>query len=162
MAIIYDGFNQDKISNISWALSYGCNAYENDGLITAFKWNGYTNPNGLGTCSINQWISCSSFILANDEYINGYRVFYGQGINGIHFMSTKNNLYKCGPLSHVNYNIDLCWVSYDKYYLSGFEWNADEILNAIRFQFTAIEESYNCIRQRNQNIFTKWSNYNVS
>ena len=93
---------------------------------------------------------CSPFTLDSDDYINGYNVRYCVNslnityINGITLYTHKGRILSCisnEVPSHVQSSGD---IIYSAGYLSGFYVVSGYVINAIAFQFTAINNTKNC------------------
>ena len=80
--------------------------------------------------------ACTPFELDDNDYINGYRVFYNEYILGLYFYTFKGDVYKCPDYLDRSDYIDSGKIVYHNYTLSGFIFEAEGIIDAIQFQFT--------------------------
>eukprot|EP01083_Nonionella_stella_P271828 921526_1 len=133
-------FNE-RIYHISWRVTCADCCIWNS--MTRFSWN--SGDITLGSCAATG-TACSPIDLASDVYINKYRAYWSSKMKGLWFQSSNNTNYKCGPFSsQYSYTKESGWVSYDGYYLSGFQWISGSVVNQLRFQFTSISDTYNCV-----------------
>eukprot|EP01084_Bolivina_argentea_P162090 282115_1 len=92
---------------------------------------------------------CASFWFDyNNDYINGYRIIYGQYIHGLIFYTMRGNAYECiaNFTDLVNGYNDTGNVYYNNSYLSGFYVNSGGVIDSIAFQLTSLKYNnhYEC------------------
>eukprot|EP01084_Bolivina_argentea_P123166 218283_1 len=125
--------NQDTIKGIkSWRVQNNSGSLQH--AITNLRFDGIDQT--FGSASGN---ACPSFILDDDDYINGFRVIYKQYVYGLIFHTMKGNSYECiGNKSLLHKYNDTGDIYYDNKYLSGFYVKSSDVINSISFQFTPL------------------------
>eukprot|EP01084_Bolivina_argentea_P023551 43941_1 len=139
----FNAINQGKINEIlSWTVY-------NDSSASIYKAIGNLNFKINQISFINSYfVSCKPFILDNNDYINGYRVIYKQHVYALFFYTANNKQYNCtaNDLIYSDYH-DTGIIIDNNYYLSGFKIRYKTVIDAISFQFTAVN---NCVQMPTQ------------
>eukprot|EP01084_Bolivina_argentea_P315195 546020_1 len=137
--------NQGRISGIlDWGISTCCNGpqyamyihnWTSDGITTVLNW-------GNGD---QDTAPCNPFNLTNNDYITGYKVYYGTSglrlVRGLIFYTLNGYSYSCLAPNINNFGNDQ--VSYysqidDFSYLTGWKGGAGAVIDYIQLQFTAM------------------------
>eukprot|EP01083_Nonionella_stella_P294436 1000935_1 len=85
--------------------------------------------------------ACKSFLLDAGDYIHGYRIIHDAFVYGLYFYTVNNRSYHCIHQDVVlNEHTDSDIVLFERHYLSGFIFRSNEIIDAISFTFTGIDE----------------------
>ena len=134
--------NEGKVTGVSsWGL-FSDDNYPWDGALANFAWTSDNRDSNDPIVVIGNGSnidSCDAFELAEDDYIDGYQVFYGDYIYGLVFHTSQGDSYEC-PAAITDSNVtesDL--VVYWDSYLSGFVFSASgDVIDGIQFQFSPI------------------------
>ena len=148
-----DGFitnidiNQGRVYQISgWGIQTYYTGYEG---VSGLEWlsdEQTTFHNEYGWATPNQMSSCSTWVLDDDDYINGYNIRYtNDSIGGITFYTKNNEIYSCITYVNAEEMTITGNIIYPNRYLSGFYVKSGLIINGISFQFTAINNTNKCV-----------------
>ena len=144
--------NQGKITGIlSWGL-YSNKESVWDGALGRFSWSSDGNDSvfvaqrrlndddgiviGYGSGNEDGFDICADFELSDDEYIDGYEIYYADFIYGLIFHSSAGIQYQC--LADNNTGLEYDQRFYYNRYLSGFIFSSGEVIDGIQFEFTEL------------------------
>eukprot|EP01083_Nonionella_stella_P177883 626725_1 len=155
---VLDVWNQTQIIGISSWGSFQGIEYPYHKSLGSISWisSGMTGVQSTVGSGSNI-TSCKSFLLDANDYIHGYRIIYDAFVYGLYFYTVNNRSFHCIPQDvDITEHSDSGIVLFERHYLSGFIFRSNEIIDAISFAFTGIDDD--CTLEPTSAPFTPTTN----